>query len=792
MKNLHISIALLSLSLIAFQLQLMQIFSIVQWYHFAFMVISVALLGFGASGTVIALARDRLLKRVEFLSPLLMIACAATMVLAVNVSQLDNVRFDSYLVWVDGTQVRALVLTYLTLFVPFFFGALALGLVFVRFVDHIGSLYFANLLGSGLGGLIAVVLMWLLPAQQIPSLTALFPIVAGALILPSGHGKPLSLAVLLGLALSICSFLFPPRLAPSEYKNLSRTLHLPGARIVCERSSPHGLVQVVSSPVLRYAPGLSLSYQQPIPGREAVFSNGDWFGPIVSWSRNDSMHLLDYTTIGLPYAMARRERVLVLHAGTGMHVSEALTHGARRVVAVEPHSAALSVLLHDAVQATDSLFYQPAVTVRNVDARTFILTDTSRYDVIVLPTLDAFGGTAGLHALQEQYALTTEAFHEMWDHLEPDGVISLSSWMDYPIRNPLKALATLVQALSDAGVEKIAQHIAAVRSWGTITFVAKRTPLSQNEVQNVRAFCRQMLFDPALLPRCEPGERARYNVLADESFLEYLDEILSPARTALYDDYDFNIRPSTDDRPYFSQFLKWRSVPRLRQLLGQQTFSFLEIGYLIVAVTLAQIVLAAFVLILLPLFKGAARADTTSWTLLYFGALGVGYMFVEMIFIQRFVLYFGNPIYATAAVIGTMLISSGAGSYLSARVSLTSSVLWKTVILVAASIALYAIILTQLLHSTISLPIEAKAVLSFVIIAPPAVVMGMPFPLGLRFLSGRSDAQIAWAWGINGCMSVVSTALAMMLAVEAGFHVVMMCAAGAYAVAAAASYNRHG
>lgn len=515
-----------------------------------------------------------------------------------------------------------------------------------------------------------------------------------------------------------------------------------------------------------------------------MFNNGDWYGPIVAWSRTDSVHLLDYTTLALPYTLGVRSRVLVMQAGTGSQVAQAIANGAHYVTAVETHTTVLSILEHDFAQASDSLFYHPAVTVYNLDPRTYLMSDTSTYDLIVLPTLDAFGGTAGLYALQEQYALTKQAFHEMWKRLTPDGVISFSSWMDYPVRNPLKALATLVEVLSEEGVENVTEHIAAVRSWGTITFIAKRTPLTKVQIENVRAFCRRMLFDPALLPQLDPAERTHFNQLSDESIFEYLDDIMSSNRAALYEEYDFNIRPATDDRPYFSQFLRWQSLPYLEELYGQQALPFLEIGYLIVVVTFVQIFIIAVCLIILPLFRMNKQGSNRSWTLVYFGALGVGYMFVEIVFIQRFILYFGHPIYAAAAVIAAMLICSGIGSYFSSRWQALSPVIWKTVSLAAAFIAVYSILLPPLLHSSISLSMPVKVTLSFLIIAPPAFVMGMPFPLGLRFLSERSETQIPWAWGINGCMSVVSTALATLLAVEFGFLIVMICAAGVYAGAA--------
>lgn len=784
------SVALLSLALIAFQLLFMQALSIVQWYHFAYMAVSVALLGFGASGTVIALARTWLLKRTEVVVPLLMMLSGAAMPSMIWLCQQDFIRFDSYLLFVDRSQFCALVLTYVVMFVPFFLGALALGLIFVRHVDRIGSVYCANLLGSGAGGLAAIVVLCWLPAVQGTAIVAMIPILGGFLLITSERSVLVAVTGSVCLALSLYFLAFPSRLVLSQYKGLSRTMNLPDAVVVLERSSPFGYVQVVSAAALRYAPGLSLTYQRPVTTTRAVFNNGDWFGPVVGCSRTDTVHLLDYTTSGLPYTMRSRERVLVLQSRTGLHVAHAVTRRARDVVAVESHRTVISILQNEIAAATDSLFYQPGVQISTLDPRTYLSQDTSRYDLIVLPMLDAFGGTSGLYALQEQYLLTREAVREVFDRLSDDGVLCITSWMDHPVRNPLKALATIVEALRDVGIGEPARYVAAVQSWGTITFVAKRTSLRPTEVRNIRSFCGRMLFDPVLLPDLDPSERSRYNQTSDSSFFGNLDEILRSRQPRVYQEYSFNIRPATDDRPYFSQFLRWNTVPRLRELFGARTFPFLELGSLIVVVTFLQILAAALVLIIVPLFGVARRWERKVWTVMYFGAVGVGYMCIEIVLIQRFVLYFGYTILAASAVIGALLISSGLGSIVSARLPATPSVVQRAVGLVAAIILFYAFVLMPVLHASGALPTVGKVFLSFVVIAPLGFLMGVPFPVGLRMLSARSEPQVAWAWGINGCATVVSTALATMIGVYAGFLVVMVGAAAMYLTAMVVSAFR--
>ena len=771
---------MLSAAIIAFELVLIQLLSVAQWYHFAYMVISVALLGFGASGTVLALARRGLLNRFDGLLPVLMMACGATMASVVMLSQTPVARFDSYLLFVDPAQAGALLLTYLLFFVPFFLGALAIGLIFVKHVEQVGRYYFANLLGSGLGGPAALALLWIAAPERIPAVTGLLAIAAGLLIIPRRRHVRLLPVAAVAAALSVLFLLRPPELAHSPYKGLSALLNLPDAEVVLTHNSPDGLVQVVSAPALRTAPGLSLTYTGSVPVRQAVFTNGNMLGPVTAWSRGDTTHLLDHTASALPYVMQPRASALVLNAGTGDYVAHAVVHGVRRIVAVEPHGTVLALLHDELADLTDSLFYHPTVTTHHLEPRTYLAADTSRYDVITLPNVGAFGGTVGLSALQEQYTLTKEGLRAMWDRLTPRGAVSITVWMDYPFRYTLKTLATLAEVVEEAGVEDPAAHLAAIRSWGAVTFVLQRAPLTTEEIRRIRAFCMLQAFDPLVLPGLAEDDRDRFNQMQDDRFFAYVDQLLTPNRKALYAAYDFAIEPATDNRPYFGQFLRWRSLPRLAEQFGNQTAPFLEIGYLITGVTLIQIVLAALVLIVLPLFRLGWRGAGKGWTLVYFGGLGLGYLFVEIVLIQRFTLYLGHPLYATAAVLTTLLLGSGIGGYVSERFPAQPATLRRAAGAVALCILVYAAVLTPLLKASIALPLPLKALCAFVLIAPPAFVMGMPFPLGLRFLGRHSERQVPWAWGINGCLAVVSAALAAVLAVEGGFVMVMLLAAACY------------
>ncbi|THU38371.1 spermidine synthase-like protein [Niastella caeni] len=781
--RLLLSLGILSAAIIAFQLALMQVLSIVQWHHFAYMVISVALLGFGAAGTVLALFRQWLLKHIRSLLPVLMISCGITMSLVMYLSQLSFIRFDSYLLFANYTHIGRLLLTYLLFFIPFLLGALAIGLIFDHYVAAIGKVYFANLLGSAVGGLLLLAMLWFLLPGRIPAFISCLPVIAGAMIIPKRTDPSkqiLRLFAFLAFIICIVTIVIPPRLHLSQFKDLSKALLLPDAEIKMEKISPYGPIQAVSSPVMRYAPGLSLKADQTIDAGTAVFINGDWLGVLARHSKADTAFLFHYTSFDLPYRMAERKDVLVLQAGTGMEVAHALSRDATNIVAIEPNAILINALQHELAPGNDSLFHRSAVIVHNQEPRIFLRADTSYYDLISLPMAGSFGGSAGLYSLHEQFLLTKESFAQMWPRLKEEGAISISAWMDYPFRHSLKLLATLVEVLEQLNVRQPHQHIAAIRSWSTISFVITKQPLTETAIQNIRNFCSQWQFDPALLPDLQPEEKARYHQLQDSSFFQNMDSIFSTGRSALYAGYDFNIKPATDDRPYFAQFIRWKSLPHLADYFGNRSIPFLEIGYLLVVITLIQIAVVSFVLVLLPLFGRGWKGKNKGEVLLYFGGIGLGYMFVEMVFIQHFVLYLGHPVYAAAAVITALLLFSGFGSFIAGYFNGKRKALLLLFTTIILLLVIYAAVLMPLLQRTMQVGLPVKLLIVLMLTAPLAFCMGIPFPAGLTWLARTEAAEIPWAWGLNGCISVISAALATVIAVEAGSAMVMWLAAFAY------------
>lgn len=778
--KLALSVAVLSAAIVAYEIQLMHFFTIVQWYHFAYMVISIALLGFGASGTLLSLYRKQFLARSDWLLPAFMISSGLFMSLGVRVSRMDFLLFDSYLLFVDNSQFVKLLGSYLLFFLPFFMGSMALGLIFVKKVAQIGTYYFADMLGSGLGGALAIILLWQLSPTDLPWVIALMPVISGLLIIKKSKNYQLTTYSLLVIMSCIYQGFQTYDLKPSQFKSISYALNLPDAEIEHESSSPYGLVQVVSSPMQRYAPGLSLNYSAAISPSKVVFNNGNWFSAIPQKGQAERPGFLDHTSMALPYALANPSEVLIFHAGAGLDVAHALQHKVKRVYAVEPNASVTELFKGAYATETDSLFFRPEVSLYNTTPRSFLKQTDQVFDLIQLPLSGSFGGSVGLNALHEENLLTAEALLEMWHKLSTEGMIVMSSYIDIPPRITLKNAALISGLFESLEISDPFQHVIAIRSWATLTYVIKKIPLSQKDIKAVEGFCDVNSFDPVLLSGYEP--KVAYNSFENELVFELISGMFGPERDQLIKTNDFNIKIPTDNQPYFFQFLRLKNMALQWQTLGERA-AFLELGYLIVLVTVLQVFILAFLLIILPLFKLGFKGGKKTWVLLYFSGLGLGYMFLEIVLIKYLVRFLGHPIYAVAAVITVMLLFSGLGSLYSSRLRLDKKTVGRITALISSLIVVYVLLFGFVLGQTEGWALWAKIVITIISIGIPAFLMGMPFPMGLQLVSKKQQHLVPWAWGINGCVSVISTSLATIIAVEVGFTTVMLLASGAYLMA---------
>ena len=792
-RALYPAIMLLSAMGIAYQIALTRVFSIGQWHHFAYMIISIAMLGLGASGTVWSLARERIRGREAAVLRVCAFLGAVSFAVCYALSQ--QVPFETYQITTQPSQVWYLLLLYLILSIPFFLEASCVALGFFIASRNIGRLYFYNMFGAGLGALGVIGLLFIQPPAMIPYwLTA-----GGAvayLILCAGPWRQfvmraIPLAVV--LAIVFAAGVTPVRM--SEYKELSYTLDFPDATIEAEAYSPLSQVTAVSSELIRETPGQISNYPMgelgALPEQIGLFFDGGAVSPVNRFDGDlDRFQWLDYVTGALPYRLVENPSVLVLGAGGGMDVLQGLSLGAEHVTAVEVDPGVFRLMGEEFREFSGGLYERPDVDAVLAEGRGYLQANPdAEFDLIQVPLFGSFStAAAGVYSLNESFVYTVEAVSLYMDRLSEDGVLALTCWLKTPPRDAIKLFATAAEALEYRGVENPEDHLAFIRSWNNATIVAAREPMDEADVAALRTFAEERFLDLDYYPGMDPGDATQFTQLDEPYYVEAAQAILSEGREDYYREYLFHVRPATDDQPYFFRFLKLSAMPQILEDLGAQWVNFVEWGYVVLVATIGQGILAGAVLILLPLIALARRPGVKGarrWTLLYFACLGLSFMFLEIGFIQTFMLFLAYPVYAMAVVLTAFLVFSGLGSLTA------GSLPWPAPRIVAVSVAGIAVFAVAYLFL---LPVlytvgagwsdPVKIAASIALLAPLSFCMGMPFPAGMQLVSDRADNLVPWAWGINGCLSVTGATLAAFTAVHLGFQMVVLIAVGIYIAAA--------
>jgi hypothetical protein len=791
-RRLFIAISLVSAAAIGYEILLMRVLSIVQWHHFAYMIISLALLGYGASGTFIALFRKRLEPRFELAFALFALFFSIAMVACFVLGQ--RIPFNALEIIWDRTQFLYLGLLYLVFFVPFFFAACCVGLALTCRSGEISRLYFFDLTGAGAGALLLIGILFISYPQ-----TALVGLVALALIasILVSAGEVARLRLRLSqiawlVVVAVVAVGGGLTLRPSEYKGLSQALQVVDSRVLAEASSPLGLLTVVDSPTvpIRLAPGLSFNARHYPPEQLAVFTDADGMSAITRYDGDpDSIAYLADVTAALPYQLLDEPDVLILGAGGGSDVLLAVYHDAAHVDAVELNPQMSALVAGAYANFAGRIYDDPRVVVHTAEARGFVAQNERQYDLIQIGLLDSFAAAgSGVQALNESYLYTVEALSEYISDLKAGGLLAITRWIKSPPRDSLKLAAIAIEAIERSGADP-ARRLAVIRSWNTVTLLVKNGEFAARDIDTIRRFASSRSFDTAWFPGIDVTDTNRFNLLEKPWLFEGIRAMLGDNSRAWFSDYKYFIEPATDDRPYFSHFLKWRSLPEVLALRSAGGAGLIEWAYLIVVATLGQAAIVGGLLILLPLSRmkhtwtGGLRYGS------YFFLLGLAFLFVEIAFIQKFTLFLSHPLYSIAVVLASFLVFAGAGSAYSARMirGAAARVARPVNVAVAGIVGvaiIYLLVLPPLFALLMGIADSLRILLSVCLIGPLAFFMGMPFPLGLRQVALDAPGFVPWAWGINGFASVISAVLATLLAIHFGFTVVIALALLLYLAAA--------
>jgi spermidine synthase len=837
---LYLSVGLVAGSVIALQIAIMRIFAVGSWAHFGSLVVSLAMFGFGLASAVMCVGKDWFETHWRGVIATALLAFGPLMVASNLVAQ--QVPFNAIFLVADPTQAWRLVLNFVLYFLPFAAGAFYLGTVFLRMRRRFHRVYFADLVGSGLCGLLVLGAMYVLrPADLIVAPLLLW--LVGGLLWFAGLGDRrgaagmLAAAVLAFGAHGMAPALGLPKLAVSDYKGVAYARKFPDAERVVERYSPFGYLEVYGSSYLHFAPGLSdnAAFDLPaMPDRAYLGLYVDGEGPsgIMKDLPPSQLEYVRYLPMFYPYVLKKAPETFVVQFGGGISTVVALKAGAGRVTVAEGNPMVLAAFRESPAlrEFTGDILRQPRVRVIDYDGRLYLAGTRERYDVIDLSLADSTGlSSPGGFAITERFSYTREALASAMRALRGGGILSVTVWnKEEPPKAVLKLYATMAAAARDVDGPAIGDRFFAVSSYlSTVTVLYKRGGFTPADVLALRRHTRAMSFDEVYVP----GASVDLSETAD-LFQAYRDQFFGDGEAAdpttpadagpaspregegaqagaprvpsvmlgriawhhlvagdwdrLAAEYVFDISPLSNQRPYFAAYIRPRDLPRFADRLETVQD---EWGYLLLWATLGIAGAAALVLVLVPLIFGwrtvFARYPGKLGTMLYFLCLGLGYIVVEVGLIGHFMRALGNATVSASVLLTGMLVFSGFGSFASGRwLDTARRTMPKVFLAIGAILIAYAFFLDPVLDRIGTLSYGLRIALCLAIIVPPAFLMGTPMPTGMGTLARLGkDHMFLWAWGINGCFSVLGAAVVPIVSTSLGLPAVILVGAAAYLTA---------
>ncbi|MHC4769334.1 MAG: hypothetical protein ACYTEI_11560, partial [Planctomycetota bacterium] len=747
------------------------------------------LLGFGASGTALVLGRAWALRRGQRLLFGLILGAAVAMPLAAAIAQ--HVPIEARIV--PGALTRQLgcwILYWGVVTVPFCLGAAAVGLALMFAPRRTVAVYGANLIGSAAGALGAPVAMAGLPPELLPLTMGLVAFAGAAVWLTSARRAAAFAACV--VVVGGWLWLDRPRVRIDPYKYqayINRMIDQGSVYRNGLRYGPRATVGAYSGEVLHDFPFLSVD--RTPPPISVLVADGHLAGSVLNVSSAQEANVVDGALMAFPYAFAgERPRVALLGEAGGANAWLAVRRGASVVHVVQPDANLVALLRRSLGGLGGEVIDRPEVDLQVAEPRHFVEHTDQRFDLVQLVGLEgSAAGSGGVGGLGQDHLVTVQGISACLDRLGPDGVLAVTRGIQTPPRDNIKLLATFVEALRRRGVGSPQDHVLIVRDYLAVCTVVKASPLTPADLVRAEALCRLKQLTPVWLEGVadsrlnQPDELAPAPDGIGDQYHYAARRLFSPEGGEFIDGWAFDVRPPTDDRPFFADFCRLASLGALRQAYGDEWLTQTEVAFLFVlaAIVIVGIAGAAATVAALPLLTAGVPGGRTA-TVFYFGCLGLGYLLLEMIWLSRLTFLIGDPVQAAAVTICGFLLFSGLGSLTTQWIRRgRAKVLHGAVV----------VILVLGLAGTAMLPLAAplagafpgplRCVLALAAIAPLAFAMGFPMPLGLQRLAG--SRLVPWAWGTNGFASVLAAPLAMALAMTWGYSAATGGAMVVYAVA---------
>jgi hypothetical protein len=795
------AIGLTSAALLVTELALTRIFSVTMYYHFAFLAISIALLGLSASGVYTYVARPWLDR---FSTQRLLAAHGMVFALVTLVSLTAVIRFHVGLRYTAGHIAVMMLLLYALAALPFFAGGCVVALAITRGTRQVNAVYAADLVGASGGCLLLLPLLNVVGAPGAVVVAAAFGAVAAVFLAPPELRRA-SVGVLAVVVVG------PLALSASGHSlvALTSTKGHVGDTVLFERWNSFSRVAVYDRGHHDWS--LSPHYSGPLPASRYMDIDSAASTPIlkVGTDLSDASYLAyDLTALAF-YLKGERPgetetglprtpfTTLVIGPGGGRDLLSALIFGASHVDAVEINPIIVNEVMLGRFRAySGGIYANPRVALHIEDGRSYVRRVDSRYDVIQASLVDTWAATsAGAYTLTENMLYTAEAFDDYLDHLTDNGLLTITRWRFDGLR-----LVSLAQEACERRGWNAAERLALVQHENVVNLMLKRSPFTPQETGRLARVAEQLGFRIAYLPGRAPAEGSAALAELDANGVgDYVRLVMAPDRRAFYRAYPIDITPTTDDRPFFfntTRFGRQTYVAWVRSRLFGWTEPWhrpLPAGFatggltaLLVVIGLSALLVALFVIGPLSLVGRAALAPGWLRWLGYFGCLGTAYMMVEIALLQRFVLLLGHPVYSLTVTLFSLLLGTGVGSWLCRRIG-EPRLRMRLVTALAGIVAtgvVAVLLVPPVVNHAVGWPIAARLALSAALLLPAGVLMGIPLPSGMRLLAGPQAALVPWAWGINGALSVLGSGLAVLVAMTFGFSATILAGASLYALAA--------
>ena len=760
-----------SFAALLLELALTRLFSVVLFYHFAFLAISIALLGLGAGG-VFAYLRKTQLSRIGT-RPLAAWLCGLNAIVIPFVLEIVlHVPVSLELSW---TNLLRLTVLYLSAAIPFLLTGVLFSVVFARETRTITRLYGADLLGGALACLSVVPLLNWIGGPNAILFAATVMALAGLMWADSRRTRNvtgvIAAVLVLLIAVNHSGRLIDVIYAKGIFRDKSWVEFARWnaiSRVEVDRQGDDGKAIVIDADASTYIMNVDPHA---------------WQGTL--WQKN-----LMASPPALANVLRPRGEFAIIGPGGGVDVLRAVANGSPSVTGIEINPIIANSIMRDRyADYSYHLYERPEVHLHVTDGRSFVRNAKQEFDVVQMTLVDTWASTAaGAFTLSENSLYTVDAFREYFEHLKPDGMIAITRWEFRQPREALRVVSVATEALHQLGVQNPAKHFIVVSEGDLdedgipVVVLAKKSPFTPEEEAAVKAHIESTEDLVALYTPSAPGQNPFSALIARNDPRAF-------ARA-----YPYNVAPVDDNAPFFFFTLKTDQVLHDGGLQRGIDWK-VNLGVVVLGIVFAISLVAVAVFLVGPMALRGGRRQR-ALPLLYFVAVGLGYILVEIAFIQRFVLFLGHPTYALTVVIFLLLLSSGAGSLLSRRLLPNTARGWIPLVILVLAIALYTWGLTSLLTSLIGLPFFVKLVVSAVVLVPLGFAMGMPFPTGLRAIANIADVElpaselgepansddnaVEWAWAMNAASSVLGSVLAMVIAIHFGLNITVACGAAAY------------